>query len=148
MADTLTEADAAKVLATVPSSTASAPGASKTGIPAQQMVSAAFCSAIAWALLSAAAHFGVDPQPIVDHLCGLINVQPFSVQPALAGIIGLIIATYIPPSQRDIINNLTDAIVHAAMKDPSTEVSNVQKPVTPAPGDTAVIVPPAAKTPP
>ena len=147
MADTLTEADAAKVLATVPSSTASAPGSSKTGIPAQQLLMAGVSSAIAWGLLAVAAHFGIDPQPIVDKICAAMNVAPIAIEPALAGIIGLDIATYVPPSQRDIVVNLTDAIVHAAMKDPTTEVSNVQKPVTPAPGDDRVIVPPLAKTP-
>jgi len=143
MADTLTEADAAKVLSVVPSSVASAPGSSKTGLPAQQMITAGISGAIAWGLLAAAAHFGFDPQPIVDQICAAMGIAPFAIQPALAGVIGLVIATYMPPSQRDIVNHLTDAIVHAAMKDPTTEVSNVQKPVTPAPGDARVIVPPA-----
>lgn len=145
MADTLTEADAAKVLATVPSSTASAPGASKTGIPAQQVLTASVSSAVAWALLAVAAHFGLDPQPIVDQICAAMNVASFAIHPALAGIIGLIIGIYVPPSQRDIVVNLTDAIVHAAMKDQTTEVSNVQKPVTPPVGDALVIIPPAKK---
>ena len=145
MADTLSEVDARKVLASVPSSVASAPGTSKTGLPAQQMITAGISGAIAWGLLAAAAHFGLDPQPIVDQITGAMGITSFAIQPALAGVIGLVIASWVPPSQRDIIAHLTDAIVHAAMKDPATEVSNVQKPVTPPPGEALVIVPPASK---
>jgi hypothetical protein len=65
----------------------------------------------------------------------------------IAGVVAALLAMFVPASQRDAVNDMTDARVHAAMRDPATVVSYVQTPVQPPPGEAMVIVPPAVKTP-
>jgi hypothetical protein len=67
------------------------------------------------------------------------------VQGWLAGLIGLAVATWVPPSAADLIKNLNDAIVHLAQRDPDSNVSYVLPPVQPRQGEAPVIVPPANK---
>ena len=141
----LTPAQANLILATTPPAAiapASAPGASKTGIPAQKVVAGGISGVLAWVLLATLAHFGFDLQPLANSLLG---ANAPDVQATLAGIIALAIANWVPPSQRDIINHLTDEVVHAAQRDPDSQVSAVLAPTAPAPGDAPVIAQPPSK---
>lgn len=72
-------------------------------------------------------------------------VIPLELQTPIAIFVGGLVASIIPPSAKDIIKNLNDAIVHAAQKDPESNVSYVLKPVQPPAGEAATITPPAQK---
>ena len=124
-----TALQARAILAAAPQITPSAslPGASQTGVPQQRVLAAAIGALIAYFVVK---YSGIDiPAELI------------------AGVVAGLLAMFVPASQRDAINDMTDARVHAAMRDPSTMVSYVQTPVTPAPGEPPVIVPPATKTP-
>lgn len=128
-----TEAQARLILQTTPVSLVALPskaGDSKTGISNQKIVAGGIAGVAAWivcVVLQKYAGIGIPPD-------------------LLAPIIGVLIAYLVPPSQRDIIDHLTDEIVHAAQRDPDTNVSSVLAPTLPEPGQPAMITPPAPKT--
>jgi len=126
-----TTLQAAAILSAAPqiAPPASLPGASQTGIPNQKAVIATLGGLLTYIIVAA-----------LQKYAG-ITVPPELV----SGAVAVLLALFVPPSQRDVVNNMTDANVHAAMRDPATQVSYVQTPVTPPTGEAAVIVPPATK---
>jgi len=122
---TKTQADA--LLSAAPSivAPASQPGDSLTGVPQQKVLAAAVGALVAYVL---------------------VKYTGISIPPELvAGVVAALLAMFVPASKRDIRGAVTDADVHALMRDPASNVSYVQTPVQPRLGDPAVIVPPAQK---
>lgn len=115
-------------------------------IPPQRVLAAGVSGVLAWIILSVLKHYGIDPQPILNSIFGILGAQAPEAQPALAGIIALIIASFVKPSTTEIVQHSTNETVQQAMKDPLSNVDYVQVPVQPPPGEPATITPPAPKT--
>lgn len=93
-------------------SPASAPGASMTGIPSQKAVAGGIGGIITWVIVAA-----------------LSKYAGVAIPPELvSGVVALLLVWLVPPSQRDLINHLTDEVVHAAQRDPDSDVSAVLAP--------------------
>lgn len=128
-----TEAQARLILQATPVSlvaTASQAGDSKTGIPNQKLV-AGGVSGVAALIICV----------LLQKYAGI--TLPIDI---VAPIVGALFVAFVPPSQRDIVNHMTDEIVHAAQRDPDSNVSSVLAPTLPKPGQPAMITPPAPKT--
>ena len=134
----------------------SATGASgmTSWVPPRQVIVGGASAIIAWLIIHALAAAGLDIAAVVTVDPGHALVLAFGLDPTtvagqvqgwLSGLIGLAIATYVPPSYADIIKNLNDKIIHIAQRDPATNVSYVLTPVTPRAGDPPTIIPPATK---
>lgn len=107
----------------------SAAGASKTGIPQQKAVAGGLGGLIAFIVVLLAQKY-----------LGL------AIPPDLAAyVVGLLLVIVVPPAQRDVIEHLTDEVVHAAQRDPDTMVSSVLPPTQPVVGQPAIVIPPAKK---
>lgn len=73
---------------------------------------------VAWIILSVLAHFGVDPQPIVDGLTAALGAPHFDLQAGLAGVIALAVAHFTTPSVQDVVAHVNNAIVKIAAATP------------------------------
>lgn len=126
-----TTSQASALLSAAPTIVAppSAPGASQTGVPSQKLVAGGIGGVLTWVIVAA------------------LNKYAGVTLPAdiVAYVVALALAYLVPPSQRDLIDHLTDEVVHAAQRDPDSNVSSVLAPTAPVPGQPAVITPPDKK---
>lgn len=122
-----TTLQAAAILSAAPAIVppASLPGDSLSGVPQQKVLAAAIGALAAYFITK---YSGIDVPPEL-----------------IAGVVAAALAMFVPASKRDIRGPITDADVHALMRDPTSNVSYVQTPVRPPTGEAAVIVPPATK---
>lgn len=132
-------AEANKILDAAPVATAQATPASETRmnsgvIPPRQVWAGGLAALITWVICY-----------FLGQYTGI--VIPLEIQTPISIFIGGIVASIVPPSVGDIITNLNDTIVHIAQRDPNSNVSYVLPPVQPPPGEAAIIVPPAVKSP-
>lgn len=145
----MTNSDANKIIASSPvvstplPETQSVTSTSPLAVP-RQIWAAGLFAIIAWLILwaiSRFAHFDIDLW-----LTGL-GFSAGTAQATLAGIIGLAVAKFVPPSIGDRIKWLNDQIVHLAQRDPKSDVSYVLPPVRPPVGETPIVDPAATTSP-
>lgn len=145
----MTNSDANKIIASSPvvstplPETQSVTSTSPLAVP-RQIWAAGLFAIIAWLILwaiSRFAHLDIDLW-----LTGL-GFAAGTAQATLAGIIGLAVAKFVPPSIGDRIKWLNDQIVHLAQRDPKSDVSYVLPPVRPPVGETPIVDPAATASP-
>ncbi len=123
---------------------ASEPGSSgvNSWIPPRKFLAGGIGGIVAWALI-----WGLQHWLHFDLVTFAANfgVSIDALQMYIASAVGAALVYIVPPSKADVVKHLNDEIVHAAQKDPDTNVSYVLAPVKPPAGEAATIVPPAAK---
>ena len=111
-------------------------------VPPQQFLAGGIGGVVTWLLI-----WGLHRFANLDliAIAATFGMDASTLQAVISGLVAAALVYLVPPSKADVIKHLDDEIVHTAMKDPESNVSYVQTPVQPPPGEPAVIIPPATK---